>query len=120
MKQGVPQLIAWPISGNPTHHRVFLQRLRALCSPSGDTRPIPTMVPPLLSGLAGVTSGVEIPFRDLYSAPRHEVPKIFNLLAHSFFITLVRYVLPVFLYFYVMSYLLVYYVILISILCHTH
>ena len=65
MNQCVPQLIAWPISGNPTHHKVFLQRLRALCSPRGDTRPIPTMVPPLLNGLAGVTSGVEIPFRDL-------------------------------------------------------
>ena len=37
-----------------------------------------------------------------------------------FFIKLVRYDLPVFLYFYVMSYSLVYYVILISILCHTH
>ena len=30
-----------------------------------ETIPTPTMVPPLLNGLAGVTSGVEIPLRDL-------------------------------------------------------
>ena len=65
MKQGVPQLIAWPISGNPTHHRVFLQRLQALCSPHGETRLTPATAHPLLNGLAGVTSGVEIPFQDL-------------------------------------------------------
>jgi len=65
MKQGVPQLIAWPISGNPIHHKVFLQRLQPSCSPHGETKPTPTMVPPLLNGLAGVTSGVEIPFQVL-------------------------------------------------------
>ena len=28
MQQGVPQLVAWPISGNPIHHEVFLRRLQ--------------------------------------------------------------------------------------------
>ena len=65
MKQGVPQLIAWPISGNPTHHKNFLHRLQASFSPPGEIKPTQTMDPPLLNGLAGVTSRVEIPFRDL-------------------------------------------------------
>jgi len=65
MKQGVPQLIAWPISGNPIHHGVFLQRLQTLWSPHGEIKPTPIIAPPLLNGLAGVTNGVEIPFQDL-------------------------------------------------------
>jgi len=65
IKQGVPQLITWPISGNPIHHRDFLQKLQALCSPHGEIKPIPTIIPPLLNGLAGVTNGVEISFQDL-------------------------------------------------------
>ena len=65
MKQGVPQLIVWPISGNPTHHKDFLQRLQALCSPHGEIRPTPIMGPLSLNGLAGVTSGTEIPLQDL-------------------------------------------------------
>jgi len=66
MKQGVPQLIAWPISGNPIHHKDFLHRLQASCLPPGEIKPTQTMDPPLLNGLAGVTSGAEIPFWDLY------------------------------------------------------
>ena len=65
MKQGVPQLIAWPISGNPIYHKDFLQRLQALCLPHGETRPTQTTAPLLLNGLVGVTNGVEIPFQAL-------------------------------------------------------
>ena len=36
MKQGVPQLLTWPISGNLTHQRAFLQRLQTSCLPHGD------------------------------------------------------------------------------------
>ena len=28
MQQGVPQLVAWPVSGNPIHHENFLARLQ--------------------------------------------------------------------------------------------
>ena len=28
MNQGVPVLVAWPISGNPLHHEEFLQGFR--------------------------------------------------------------------------------------------
>ena len=65
MKQGVPQLIAWPISGNLTHHKAFLQRLQTSCLPHGEIKLILTTVPPLLNGLAGVSNEVEIPFLDL-------------------------------------------------------
>ena len=37
-QQGVPQLIAWPISGNPIHHKVFLTRLQTSCSSPGETK----------------------------------------------------------------------------------
>ena len=43
MKQGVPQLIAWLISGNLTHHKAFLQRLQTSCLPHGEIKPILTM-----------------------------------------------------------------------------
>ena len=65
MYQGIPQLIAWPISGNPIHQKDFLQRLQIPCSPHGEPKQTPIMVPPLPDGLAGVSKGIEIPFRDL-------------------------------------------------------
>ena len=65
MKQGVPQLIAWPISGNLTYHKAFLQRLQTSCLPHGEIKPILTTVPPLLNGLAGASNEVEILFLDL-------------------------------------------------------
>ena len=65
MHQGIPQLIAWPISGNPIHQKDFLQRLQISCSPHGDPKQTPIMVPPLPDGLAGVSKGIEIPFWDL-------------------------------------------------------
>ena len=64
IKQGVPQLIAWPISGNLTHQKVFLQRLQTSCLPHGEIKPILTTGSPLLNGLAGVSSEVEIPILD--------------------------------------------------------
>ena len=65
MHQGIPQLITWPISGNPIHQKDFLQRLQISCSPHGDPKQTPIMVPPLPDGLAGVSKGIKIPFRDL-------------------------------------------------------
>ena len=65
MQQGVPQLVTWPISGNPIHHEVFLRRLQTSCLHHGETKLTPTMAPHSLSGLAGVSRGVEIPFQDL-------------------------------------------------------
>ena len=63
MKEGVPQLIVWPISGDHTHHKDFLHRLQTSCLPHGGTGP--TITPPLLNGLAGVNNRVEIPFLGL-------------------------------------------------------
>ena len=65
MQQGVPQLVAWPISGNPTDHEAFLRRLQTSCLHHGETKLTPIMGPHSLSGLAGVSRGVEIPFRGL-------------------------------------------------------
>ena len=65
MQQGIPQLVAWPISDNPSHHEAFLQRLQTSCLHHGETKPTPTMVPPFPNGLAGVNRGVEIPLWDL-------------------------------------------------------
>jgi len=36
MKQGIPELIAWPISGNPLHHKEFLQMLQTSSYLPGD------------------------------------------------------------------------------------
>ena len=38
LSQGVPQLIAWPISDNPSHHRAFLEKLQNFSSHHGDQR----------------------------------------------------------------------------------
>jgi len=42
MQQGVPQLVAWPISGNPMHHEEFLHRVQTSCSLRGETKPTPS------------------------------------------------------------------------------
>ena len=65
MQQGVPQLVAWPISGNPIHHKELLQRLQISCLDHGGRKPTPTMVPPSLDGLDGFNKGVGIPLLDL-------------------------------------------------------
>ena len=39
MKQGVPDLVAWPISGNPLHHEAFLQKLQSSFGHHGGQRP---------------------------------------------------------------------------------
>ena len=43
MQQGVPQLIAWPISGNPIHHEGFLTKLQTSCSHLGGAKQTPTI-----------------------------------------------------------------------------
>ena len=65
MQQGVPQMVVWPISGNPTHHEEFLRKVQTSCLHHGETKQTPIMVPHSLDGLAGVSRGVEIPLEDL-------------------------------------------------------
>ena len=77
-----PDLVMMPGVSNeagsaPTDHLAYLRQCYSsqgfssealslmLASWRLETRPTPTMVPPLLNGLAGVTSGVEIPLQDL-------------------------------------------------------
>ena len=43
MRQGVPTLVAWPISGNPLFHEEFLHRLQTRFSHHGGIRPIVTI-----------------------------------------------------------------------------
>ena len=65
MQQGVPTLITCSISGNPSHHKDFLQKLQTSCWHPGDPKPTPTMAPALLDGQIGVSRGIEIPLKDL-------------------------------------------------------
>jgi len=65
MQEGVPPLIAWSISGDPTHHKDFLMRHQSSCSPHGEIKLTPITDHPLLNGLIGVSSVIEIPILDL-------------------------------------------------------
>ena len=65
MKQGVPELIAWPISGNPLHHKEFLHRLQTSSCPPGGLRPSRTTTHCLPNGQIGVSNGTGIPLLDL-------------------------------------------------------
>ena len=63
--RGIPQLIAWPISGVPSHHRDFLQRLQSSYSLPGDQRLTKVITPCVPNGFLGVSQGIEIPLKDL-------------------------------------------------------
>ena len=65
MRQGVPILIAWPISGNPLHHKAFLQRLQDSCYPHGDKRQNVATTPLSQNRWIGVSKGIEILLLDL-------------------------------------------------------
>ena len=65
MNQRVPDLIAWPISGNPLHHEAFLQRLQGSSCHHGGQRLNPTTTPYLRDGHIGVSKGIEILLLDL-------------------------------------------------------
>ena len=65
MKQGVPELVAWPISGDPLHHKEFLQRLQSSSCLLGELRPSRTITHCLPNGLIGVSRGIGIPLLDL-------------------------------------------------------
>ena len=62
---GVPELVAWPISGNPLHHEEFLQRLQPPSSHHGDPKHSQTTTPCFRNGLTGDHRGIEIPLWDL-------------------------------------------------------
>jgi len=65
MSQGAPQLIAWPISGVPSHHRDFLQRHQSFYSPPGDQRLTKAIIPCVPNEFLGVSQGIEIPLKAL-------------------------------------------------------
>jgi len=65
MPQGVPPLIAWPISGIPSHHRAFLDKLRSCSSHPGEQKQTKTTIPYATSGFLGVSQGIEIPLMAL-------------------------------------------------------
>ena len=66
MNQGVPELVAWPVSGNPSNHEEFLWRLWPSTLHPGDQKHSRTKAPCFLNGLAGVHRGMEIPLKDLW------------------------------------------------------
>ena len=59
MDQGVPELVAWPISGNPSNREEFLLKLQTSFYPHGTTTPC------LPNGQIGVSKGIGIPLLDL-------------------------------------------------------
>ena len=61
MKQGVPDLVVWPISGNPLHHKAFLQKLQSSFCHHGGQRPNQITTHCLQDGPIGVSKGIEIP-----------------------------------------------------------
>ena len=65
MKQGVPNLVTWPISGNPLLHDECLHKLQTGYSPHGGTKPTVATTRTFQSGLVGMSKGVEIPLLDL-------------------------------------------------------
>ena len=66
MPQGCPNLFAWPISGNPSHHQEFLRKLQHSSYPLGSLSPSPATTQHLLNGLFGVT-------RDPTFGPKEDV-----------------------------------------------
>ena len=65
MPTGVPQLAAWPLSGNSANQEVFQQKLLGCSQHPGEARPPYLMNPSSKSGTAGVWKGVEIPLEVL-------------------------------------------------------
>jgi len=65
MNQGVPDLVARPMSKNPSSHEEFLRRLQPSSSHLGDQKHSQTTTPCFQNNLAGVHRGIEIPLRDL-------------------------------------------------------
>ena len=61
MPTGVPQLAAWPLSGNSASQEAFQQMLLGCSQHPGETRPPHLMNPSSKSGTAGVWKGAEIP-----------------------------------------------------------
>ena len=61
MPTGVPQLAAWPLSGNSAGQEVFQQMLLGCSQHPGGTRPPHLMNPSSKCGTAGVWKGAEIP-----------------------------------------------------------
>ena len=65
MKQGVPTLVAWPVSGSPLHHEEFLRRLQSYSSHHGEAKRTVVTTHYFQNGLVGVSEGIEIPLLDL-------------------------------------------------------
>ena len=65
MPTGVPQLAAWPLSGNSANQEAFQQKLLSCSQHPGETRSLHLMNPSSKSGAVGVWKGVEIPLKVL-------------------------------------------------------
>ena len=65
MNQGVPEFMAWPISGNLLNHEESLRRLQPSSSHLTDQKLNQTTIPRFRNGLASVHRGIEIPLMDL-------------------------------------------------------
>ena len=63
MNQGVPELVAWSVSGSPSNHKEFLWRLQPSFLHPGDLK---HMTPCFRNGLAGVHRGMKILLKDLW------------------------------------------------------
>ena len=61
MPTGVPQLAAWPLSGNTVDQEDFQKQLQGYSQPPGGTKQSPIMNLSSNVGIAGVKSGIEIP-----------------------------------------------------------
>ena len=65
MKQGVPTLVAWPVSGSPLHHKEFLRKLQSYSSHHGEAKRTVVTTHYFQNGLVGVSKGIKIPLLDL-------------------------------------------------------
>jgi len=62
ISQGVPALITWPISGIPSRHKAFLEKLLSSSLCPGELKQTRATAPCAQSGLLGISQGIEIPF----------------------------------------------------------
>jgi len=65
MPQGALPMISWSISGIPSHHKVFLDRLHSCSSHPGKQKQAKNTISNATSGFLGVSQGIEIPLMAL-------------------------------------------------------
>ena len=66
ISQGCPNLVAWPISENPSHHEEFLKKLQTSSYyPLGDPKPSPATTQHFPNELFSISNGTRIPLLSL-------------------------------------------------------